>query len=371
MARLAGLYVHIPFCSVKCFYCDFAAVAHHGHLAWRYLDALEREAALKPALKPATLYVGGGTPSELSAEQIESLYERLARVAAARDLIESTFEASPESLTREKLEALRRRGATRLSLGLQTADEGLLRAVGRRHGLRRFVEAYRAARALGGLAISVDLMYNLPGQSVRSCLDSLDFVLALEPDHLSLYGLQVEDRTLFGRRAVVADEDAGREMFERSLERLAAAGFEHYEISNFARPGRQSLHNRIYWEGGDYLGLGCGAASFLGGWRGANRDRLMDYLKEVEAGRDPVAERERLAGKEKLGEAFLLGLRLVGGFRPTGEMRAAFAPELDSLRRQGLIADAEDAVALTREGVFLGNRVFREFVPPFASAGAP
>lgn len=361
---LVGLYAHIPFCSVKCFYCDFTAVAHHGHLVERYLRALAAESKLKSRPKPDTVYVGGGTPSELSASQIRDLFGILRGAYPGLNPLETTFEANPESLDEEKLLALRESGVTRLSLGLQTADPILMKGIGRRHTLQQFVDAYETARKVGGFSISVDLMYNLPGQSVESCLDSLEFVLKLQPEHLSLYGLQVEDQTLFGKRAITPDEDQGREMFERSLDRIAEAGFHHYEISNFAKPGHESKHNLIYWHNGEYLGLGAGAAQYLGGVRGTNLDRLIPYMEACEAGEDPVEETERLTGVQKMGEEFMLGFRLVDGFRPRREMTLEFAANLISLEGRGLIRRSEDVYALTRDGIFVANDVFREMLTP-------
>jgi oxygen-independent coproporphyrinogen-3 oxidase len=156
-------------------------------------------------------------------------------------------------------------------------------------------------------------------------------------------------------------------MFERSLERLAEAGYRHYEVSNFARPGREAAHNLIYWKDGEYVGLGCGASQHLDGVRSTNLDRVVPYMDAVEKGRDPVESQERLTGKAKLGEGFMLGLRLIGGFRPTEQMRTAFKAELISLEGRGLIRRSEDVYALTREGVFVANDVFRVFVSPFTS----
>ncbi len=360
-----GLYVHFPFCSVKCFYCDFAAFSGQGKLAARYLAALEREVALMPKRTPSTLYVGGGTPSELSAEQIDELFSLIARAHPMAAFEEKTFEGNPESLTKEKLAVLARHGVTRLSIGLQTADDELLKSIGRRHTFQDFVSVFREARSVAPFSISVDLMHSLPGQSLTSLQGTLDSVLALDPDHISLYGLQVEDRTLFAKREVEPDEDLGREMFELSLERLAAAGLRHYEISNFAKPGHESRHNKIYWRDGEYVGLGCGAASHLDGVRSTNVDRIQAYIEAVEHGRRPIADQERLAGKEKLGEKAFLGLRLIDGFTPSPELRAAFAPQWQDLVRKGLLREHGERVALTRDGIFLANQAFAEFVAPY------
>lgn len=362
---MTGLYVHIPFCSVKCFYCDFAAFSGQTKQVERYLGALEAEAALLPPRVPETLYIGGGTPSELTAAQISDLFERLRRSFPTAHLSESTFEGNPESLDAEKLAVLARSGVTRLSVGLQTADDALLKSVGRRHTAADFARVFRLARAAGIPALSIDLMFGLPGQSLASLGETLDFVLDLDPEHISLYGLQVEDRTLFAKRGVEEDSDLGREMYELSIARLAKAGLEHYEISNWAKPGHRSAHNINYWRRGDYLGLGVSAASFLGGVRSSNDEKLVPYMDAVAAGRRPTAEAEAPTGREALGEEAFLGLRLIEGFTPSAALREAFAGPWAVLKARGLARETGSVWALTPEGVFLANDVFKEFVPPF------
>lgn len=224
---------------------------------------------------------------------------------------------------------------------------------------------FRLARAAGIPALSVDLMFGLPGQTLDSLRATLDFTLALDPEHVSLYGLQVEDRTLFARRGVAEDSDLGREMYEVSIAALAAAGLEHYEISNWAKPGRRSAHNLNYWRRGDYLGLGVGAASFLGGVRSSNEEKLVPYMDAVAAGRRPTAEAEAPAGLEALGEEAFLGLRLIEGFTPSEGLRAAFAGPWAVLKARGLARETAGVWSLTPEGVFLANDCFKEFVPPY------
>lgn len=375
---MRGLYVHIPFCSIKCFYCDFAAFSGQNRAAGRYLEALEREIELRrkgrpdPSFSFDTLYVGGGTPSELSKGQISRLLSLLSRsFGPISRFRESTFEANPESLTEPKLSALAQAGVTRLSLGLQCTQDTLLKSVGRRHTFEDFLDSYRSAKDSGAFALNVDLMYGLPGQSLQDLRDSVRTVLDLDPGHLSLYGLQVEDRTLFGKREVEVNEDLAREMFEAALDLLQGAGYLHYEISNFARPGMESLHNLNYWLGGEYLGLGVGAASFLGGRRSASLDRLEAYLSCVEEGRLPVAEEERLEGKARLGERVMLGLRLVQGMDLSPEIVEVFHPKLEKLVRLGLVERAPGRARLTKPGLFVANQVFQEFVRPFESRGQP
>jgi len=362
---LTGLYAHIPFCSVKCFYCDFAAYSGQNKLADRYLAALEAEAALHPAITPETLYVGGGTPSELTAPQISDLFARLRRAFPAARFSESTFEGNPESLDEEKLAVLAREGVTRLSIGLQTADDALLPAIGRRHTAADFATVFLAARAAGIPSLSVDLMFGLPGQTLHSLRATLDFVLALAPEHISLYGLQVEDRTLFAKRGVEEDSDLGREMFELSMKCLKAAGLEQYEISNYAKPGHRSAHNINYWKRGEYLGLGCSAASYLGGRRLTNEERIPKYLEAIEAVRKPVAEDLEPKGLDAIGEEAFLGLRLTEGFVPSEALRREFAGPWAVLKARGLVEENGGCWRLTADGIYLANDAFSEFVPPF------
>lgn len=365
---MPGLYVHIPFCSIKCYYCDFTAFAGQGRRVGRYLEALKAEARGAPKLGFETLYIGGGTPSELSAGEIWGLFRALKEgLGGLPAWTEATFEANPESLNEEKITILKDNGITRVSLGLQTTDNGLLKNIGRKHGYEQFLGVYGLARS-AGLAVNVDLMYGLPGQSISSLEAGLDAVLALRPDHLSLYGLQVEDRTLFARRGVEADEDTGRVMFELALDRIERAGLRHYEISNFARPGRQSRHNLLYWTGGEYVGLGCGAASFVGGDRWSNVDRLGAYCDAALTGESPRAGSERLEGKELCGERLMLGLRTTGGTAVGPEAEHFFARDWVELEAQGLIEKQGPVARLTRSGIFLANRVFERFVTPFEAA---
>jgi oxygen-independent coproporphyrinogen-3 oxidase len=363
---MRGLYVHIPFCSIKCFYCDFAAFAGKRKLVDRYLAAVEKEAgplisaSTGSARTEGTIYIGGGTPSELSAEQISRLFSFLPKSFA-----EATFESNPESLDLEKLKALKAAGVTRLSLGLQATQDRLLKAIGRKHTWADFLRVFELAREEGFDNLNVDLMFGLPGQSLEDLEQSVADVVALGSEHVSAYGLQIEDQTLFSKRGVRPDEELTRRMHERLIDALAAAGFEHYEISNFAKPGRQSVHNKIYWSNGEYLGLGVSAASHVGGRRWSNLERLDAYIEAVEAGRSAADGEERLEGKAKLGEAVFVGLRLIGGFEPDAETMDAFAADWTDLERRGLIVREGRRVRLSREGVFIANRVFERFVAPF------
>lgn len=361
-----GLYVHIPFCSGKCGYCDFVSLSGRAGFIPRYLAALEAEARLFHLDRnPETLYIGGGTPSQLTAEQISELFARVRRAYPEARFSEVTFEANPESVDEEKLRVLCCAGVTRLSLGFQSLDAGVLKAAGRRHTPEDSLRAFRLARESGDWSVSVDLICGLPGQTREGFREDLDSVLKLGPDHLSLYGLDIHEDTALARSGFVPDEDLGREMFEAALGRIAQAGLVHYEISNFARLGHESRHNLNYWSGGEYVGLGCGASAHLAGVRSRNAADLDKYCRQALAGVRPVAETERLEGRDKLGERVFLGLRRIAGLDLEPAMEREFSGEWEDLERRGLVARRGRRARLTHEGLFLANEAFTSFVAPF------
>lgn len=383
-----GVYVHVPFCPHKCFYCDFTAYVYSGDRAAAYLGALGQEVALvaaHPGVRgrhPATLYLGGGTPTALTGTELGVLYRQLARCFDLSTLAEASVEANPETLDVDRLHRLRALGFGRISLGLQAWDDDLLARLGRRHTVERFLDAYRSARRAGFANIGVDLIYGLPGQSPAQWREALRRVIDLGPEHVSAYSLQIEDGTAFhrwecegrfvqGGAAALPGEDEAAEMYLLARESLVAAGYEHYEISNFARPGFRSRHNLIYWHNGDYLGLGPGASSHLSGRRWTNQRRLDRYRKAVAEGRLPREEVEEVDREREMGDTMILGLRLLEGV--SAEAFAArfgctlpemFGPAIDRLVRAGLIESRDGHVRLTEHGLPVANRVFVEFLVP-------
>lgn len=361
-----GLYIHIPFCKKKCNYCDFASFAGQEHTVDAYLQALCREADLCEETTYHTLYVGGGTPSLLTEKQIDQLAQIIRKnFGAVCAYQESTFEANPESLTPSKINTLRAAGFNRLSIGLQSFNDNELKTIGRVHTAQQFLTAYQEARKGGFSNINVDLIAGLPGQTEKSFAGSLRAVAALEPEHLSVYGLQIEEGTPFFKQGIVCDQDLMRLMLEHAADFLTQAGYHHYEISNFAKPGKEAVHNLNYWQNGEYLGLGCAAASYLQGTRRQNTPQLTAYLSCMQAGKTPVVFSEKLEGKAKAGETVLLGLRMLDGIVLTEEQQRLFGREIEKHIQNGLLTQADKKVKLTREGLFLANEVFRSFVAPF------
>lgn len=372
------LYVHAPFCARRCSYCDFAVHVDRKPAAGVWLDAIDAELGLVPDGAAAdrapvrTLYVGGGTPSLLGTNVMAPLLERLgARVPLA--LEEWTVEANPESFDERLAADWREAGVGRISLGVQTFHAPALRWMGRLHGPDGPGRAMAAARSAGFGDVSVDLIFGLPDELERDWPDDLARALELEPDHVSLYGLSAEPGAALGRwvregRAEMPEDERYAEEYMLAAETLAAAGFRHYEVSNFARGDRVSRHNRAYWLGGAYLGLGPGAHSYLPPERRWNMRDWPAYLEAVRAGRSPVEDAERLDEAQARLERIWLGLRHDGGWTPEpggGDV----AGLLDEWGARGWLA-ARDPVRLTPAGWLMLDRAALELDERLGAATA-
>lgn len=374
--RGLGLYLHIPFCLARCGYCDFNTYLHDPELARAYVGGLLTEIAAwgeRPEVwrrAAETVYLGGGTPSLLAPPAVAEILDAVRSAFPLAPGAEVTLEANPGTVDRAKLAGFRAAGVNRLSLGVQAFQERLLRVAGRDHTTEDGRRVVAEARAAGFTNLSLDLIFALPGQTLEDWAATLDEAVGLAPEHISAYGLTYEEGTPFhrdrraGRLRPVGEETEGA-MFELGIARLGAAGYEHYEISNFARPGFRAVHNQIYWRCGDYLGLGAGAHSCLRGRRFSNLRLPRDYITAV--GRDGSAEAgsEELTARQRLGEAMILGLRLregidlealTAGFRPWGVRPDAAA--LERLEQAGLVERAGPRLRLTDRGIRLADEVF-------------
>ncbi len=386
-----SLYVHFPFCASKCGYCDFNSYAGREHLIPAYAEALAREAELwrsAAAGRPvATVFFGGGTPSLVPLEELALVVEGLSASFQIEAGAEMTLEANPDSVDEAYLRGLLGLGFSRLSLGVQSFHDDELRALGRRHSARQAREACRAAREAGFSNINLDLIFGLPEQPLGRWQRSLEEALSFEPDHLSLYALTVEEGTPLGLdissgRTSAPDPDVQADHYEWAQERLARAGYEHYEISNWARPGFRCLHNMTYWECGEYLGLGAGAHSFLSGTRFANVSSPEGYISLVRkslpeaamgslgAPMLQVVSREEITPELAVADALILGLRLVHGLdlvefrRRFGEgALGVFGGQLREPFEFGLLEIVDGRLRLTCRGRLLGNEVFARIVP--------
>lgn len=367
-ARVGSVYVHAPFCVRRCFYCDFAVQVRRTGDTAGWLEALsgelravDEEGLFVLADRLDTLYVGGGTPSLLGANAMAGLRDVLGSHRLPDGGIEWTAEANPESLTPEVALAWRRAGVNRLSLGLQTFDAPALRWMGRMHGPEGAAAAVRSARA-GGLGnVSVDLIFGLPDHVGRSWRGDLERVLALDVPHVSLYGLTIEAGTPLGRavregREAPVDEDRYRDEFLLAADTLTAAGYEHYEVSNFARPGAASRHNLAYWRGAPYLGLGNGAHGYAPPVRRWNLRAWEDYAKVAKEGRSAEEGREVLDDLALRLERIWLGLRTSDGLEVAG-LSARAGERVRRWTREGIAEVREGRVRLRPEGWLVLDRL--------------
>ena len=370
-----GLYLHVPFCRCKCSYCDFYSLPGQGETAMkRYVRVLARQLEQAGAgfggYGIDTVYLGGGTPSLLPTDQIVKLLRAVERGCPLESGAEVTLEANPESAgSWRRLRRLRRAGINRLSLGVQAADDGLLRRIGRIHTFDQATQAVAAARRAGIENVSADLIFGLPGQDLAAWLRDLDRVLALEVDHLSCYGLKVEEGTPLARQMPLRDlpgDDEQADMYLAAAERLARAGFEHYEISNFARPGRRSRHNWKYWTLQEYAGFGPGAHSDMGGVRCAYGRDLDAYVRGAEAGTLRLEETEKIPPEERDTEYIMLSLRTAEGMsRRVFEYRyrrrfAPLEPVFEKYRALGCAEPTAEGWRLTARGFLLSNTIITD-----------
>jgi oxygen-independent coproporphyrinogen III oxidase len=371
-----GLYVHIPFCVRKCHYCDFNAGPAAEDVRQQYIAALcgeIRQSALSGS-EARTVFFGGGTPSELATEQLAQVVGALRESFAILPDAEWTIECNPGTVSEASLTEMRGLGFNRISLGVQSFHDHHLRALGRIHTAAEAVEAYQAAGRAGFTNRSLDLIFALPEQTLAEWQADVARALALAPDHLSLYNLTIEKGTDFGIRfargeLVVPDEDLSADMYEFAMDELARHGYEQYEISNFARPGRRCAHNAIYWRNEPYLGFGVSAASYRAGRRWTNVASLRRYAERVAAGEPCADSEERLPPDAATAEAIFLRLRTADGV----DLAAVGAPhEFDAVERFGTVADRLAGLELlekdgshyrlTRRGILLANVVCAEFL---------
>jgi putative oxygen-independent coproporphyrinogen III oxidase len=373
----AGLYVHIPFCSSRCSYCDFATDLYQGELAERYVRALIEEIRSTPhrGENVDTVYFGGGTPSLLIPSQLEHILASLHDGFQVEDSSEITLEINPGSVTEEKLRAFRSLGINRASFGAQTFDDAELAKLGRSHSAADALQTFSDLRSAGFTNVSFDLIAGLPGQTLPGWRRNIKQALELNPEHLSFYLLEVHSGTPLAehiRRGIQPqpDDDLAGVMYEWMLEHAANAGYEHYEISNLCRPGFHSQHNVKYWTGAPYYGFGCSAHSYDGrARRWSNQRDVLKYTELVENGVSPVVEEQQLSDTDVRAEAVFLGMRLMQGvdlrrYRESFgvDLREEHGEDLDRFCKAGLVEFDGDLVRLTRNGALLSNEVFAAFV---------
>ncbi|WP_261040281.1 radical SAM family heme chaperone HemW [Streptococcus mitis] len=366
-------YVHIPFCTQICYYCDFSKVFIKNQPVDSYLEHLLEEFQFYDIQKLRTLYIGGGTPTALSASQLEVLLKGLTKNLDLSVLEELTIEANPGDLDADKIAVLKNSAVNRVSLGVQTFDDKMLKKIGRSHLEKDIYENIDRLKLAGFDNISIDLIYALPGQTMEQVKDNVAKAIGLDIPHMSLYSLILENHTVFMNRMrrgklPLPKEELEAEMFEYIIVELERVGFEHYEISNFSKPGFESRHNLMYWDNAEYYGIGAGASGYVNGVRYKNHGPIRHYLSAVEEGNARITE-EHLSQKEKMEEEMFLGLRKKSGVS-MARFEEKFGRSFDGLYgeivrdlvQQGLMQIEGDRVRMTKRGLFLGDTVAERFI---------
>ncbi len=373
-----GLYLHIPYCLHKCGYCDFNSHNINEAEMEAYVQALLREIeqAAKGVRKRrvATIFFGGGTPTTLPFTDLARILNACHRHFQVDPQAEITCEANPATIPQTDLAQLREAGFNRLSIGVQSFDPDELKRLERVHSVDEVYLTVERARQAGFDNLSLDLMFALPGQTVERWQDNLQKAIDLQPDHISAYNLTIEPDTAFYKqqtqgRLQMPPDDFQRELFEITLETLTTAGYEHYEISNYAQPGRQCRHNLNYWVNGEYIGLGAGASSTFKGERYKNENLPARYIARINETQTAVESRETPDRRQRMGEAVMLGLRLKAGlslFQFKNQFgisfHEAFGEIVERLEKMELLEISRDRASLTLEGLFLADSVIVEFI---------
>ncbi len=369
-AEPRAAYVHVPFCAQRCGYCNFTLVAGRDDLIGDYLTAIERELGwLGRPREIDTLFFGGGTPTHLPPGELRRLFEIVLRSFLLANGHEFSVEANPADIDDARLDVLAEHGVTRISLGAQSFDAAKLRSLDRDHDAAVIARAVDRARRRVR-SVSLDLIFGVAGEPLDVWERDLAAALALEPDHVSTYGLTYERGTALWTgwkhgRVERLDEDLERTMFAHAIDRLAASGFEHYEVSNFARPGHRCRHNEVYWAGDEYFAVGPGAARYVGGRREINHRSTTTYIRRVLAGQSPVAESEQLSPEDRAREMLVIGLRRMRGvdrsefLKRTGfDLDKLVGRELRPFIDCGWLESDANHVRLTRYGLFVSDSIW-------------
>lgn len=380
-----GIYVHIPFCKSKCPYCDFNSSALKPIHENDYIRSLinELESVIKKEdfihLKPLdTIYIGGGTPSAISPKYIQKILDKLQKSFKLKDEIEVTIEVNPAAVDKNKLKEYKSFGINRLSIGVQSFNDKILKILGRIHNAEDAIKTYEDARNAGFENIGIDLMFGIPEQSLDMWLSDIKMAVSMKPEHISIYGLTIEQGTEFHRlqkkgNLVLPDEEAYLLMYESAIQRLRDAGYIHYEISNFSLPDYDSKHNARYWNGLDYIGLGAGAHSYIRGnkWgkRFWNEEDVFKYMEKIERHGNAISGMETLTKSEAMSESIFLGLRQTNGMdkrrfceRFNLSSGYEYLKIIPYLQENGLVEVSGDIIRLTNRGLILSDAVFAEFL---------
>lgn len=371
-------YIHIPFCEHICFYCDFNKVFLEGQPVDEYIQNLLKEIRLTkeqyPSKTTETIYIGGGTPTSLSAKQLDVLLKGVRELLPIDAENEFTIEANPGDLTQEKLQVMKEYGVNRLSMGVQTFDNQLLKKIGRKHTAEDVYETMKFLEKEDFLNVSIDLIYALPGQTLEGFRDTLKRAIELDLPHYSLYSLILENKTMFMNwvrqgRLQLPDQDVEAQMFEETIIAMEKAGRHQYEVSNFALKGQESQHNLVYWNNDHYYGFGAGASGYLGHTRYKNHGPIQHYLKPLRDNQLPTLETEVLTMNNQMEEELFLGLRKKMGVSKTRfqekfgvTLNQVYQETIPDLIQKGLLLEDKEYIQLSEQGLFVGNDVFEAFL---------
>ncbi|MBC1226576.1 radical SAM family heme chaperone HemW [Listeria booriae] len=375
---MTAVYIHIPFCEHICYYCDFNKVFLEGQPVDEYVDLLIKEMEMvtkQHTMSPVeTVFVGGGTPTTLTEAQLAKLCSAISRLFPMTENAEFSFEANPGDLSISKLQVMKDHGVNRLSMGVQSFNNELLKKIGRIHTVDDVYQSVNNAKQVGFENVSIDLIFSLPGQTEADFEDTLTKALDLDLPHYSAYSLIIEPKTIFYNlmqkgKLILPSEDAEANMYEKLMSTMEKRGRKQYEISNFAKPGYESRHNIVYWSNEHYFGFGAGAHGYIGETRYANYGPLKKYMQPLQNGDLPTFQQKELSLKEKMEEEMFLGLRKVAGVDKAHfqakfgqSLDATFANAIDKTIEKGWLESTPESVRLTRRGRFLGNNVFQEFL---------
>lgn len=373
--EITALYIHIPFCIKKCAYCNFNSIKYQSNIADSYLKALEKEIdSIKGQYVFKSVYIGGGTPTVLNEKQFKYLLNIIDRCIGSGELKEYTIEANPGAINQGKIKILKDSRVNRISLGVQTFDNCLLKTLGRIHANNHTLQTFSMLRETGFNNINLDLIFGIPLQTVKRWENDLQFAISMNPEHISTYSLTYENGTKFkdllsiGAIEKIRESDE-LEMYKSAINLLTNSGFEHYEISNFAKKGKKSLHNMVYWKNQGYAGIGAGAFSFINGKRKSNEANVDKYIENVNTHKENVTFSEHLTPKEHAAETVIMGLRMRSGISDSRFLRQTgfrfadlFNNQLSWLKETGFINLKDHRLTLTVKGLYVADSVMAEFL---------
>ena len=372
-----SLYIHIPFCAQKCLYCDFPSFARKDHLRKAYIEALNKEIiSLREKhnnLEINTIFIGGGTPSVLEADELECLLKEVAKLNMAKD-IEYSMECNPGNLTEEKLEVMKKYGVNRISMGLQAKQDNLLKGLGRIHNYKTFKENFLLAKKVGFNNINVDLMFGLPNQRLNEWEETLREIISLEPAHISAYSLIIEEGTAFynlyeNDKLKLPTEEEERKMYHLAKKILEENGFNQYEISNYAKEGKECRHNLAYWNMDNWIGVGSAAASYINGKRIKNISSVEEYINSINEKGEAVEEIINNSKNDNMEEFMFMGLRKINGIdenefknRFSMNINDVYGEILNKYIDEGLLIRKSGRIFLSEKGIEISNIIMADFL---------